>query len=493
MLQTANPVDVLAQAISKALSPVIATKAGTAASSPVGPMLHGPGGFFSTSGLESDLFSTVVRPMGLGAVLPALPTRYLHPRFGYLTGITAATGNVPDAVCDDPQTAGHIKTCIQSAQFGRFSFQTATVEATAIGQLEHRGEFDDIMLLNPITMQDGPFSMQMANTAGGSLSAATEMKWRMMALGVAFERLMADKLWTGNPANDSTNKGYREFPGLEMLVSTTKVDAETGDPCPSLASDVKNFNYKLVTAYGEEFITAMTYLNRYLRFNATRMGFGDVQWVIVMNPVAFYEVSAAWACSYLTSRCQTAATNTQASFVVDVTDQRRFLDEMRTPGSEYLLIDGVKVPVILDDGIPEDTPANNASVPQGSFSSDIYFLPLTVLGGRPVLYWQYFDYNEGALEAAQQFGGGPSWFVLDNGKFMWHMKTPINWCIQAEALVQPRIVLRTPHLAGRLQNVRYMPLQHTRSPFPGDPYEVDGGVSTARPITEVYGEWNLPD
>ena len=45
-----------------------------------------------------------------------------------------------------------------------------------------------------------------------------------------------------------------------------------------------------------------------------------------------------------------------------------------------------------------------------------------------------------------------------------------------------------PWLAARLQNVQYCPLQHTRQPFPDDPYFVDGG-RTSRPGPSFYDIW----
>jgi hypothetical protein len=57
--------------------------------------------------------------------------------------------------------------------------------------------------------------------------------------------------------------------------------------------------------------------------------------------------------------------------------------------------------------------------------------------------------------------------------------------------VEPRIILLTPHLAGRLQNVVYVPLQHERESLPSDPYWVDGGVSTARAAPSFHSDWNL--
>ena len=73
------------------------------------------------------------------------------------------------------------------------------------------------------------------------------------------------------------------------------------------------------------------------------------------------------------------------------------------------------------------------------------------------------------------------------GAFLtWPRQT--NQCVVWNAKIEPRLLLRTPWLAGRLQNVLACPLQHEREPFPDDPYHVDGG-QTSRPGPSYWGLW----
>ena len=159
--------------------------------------------------------------------------------------------------------------------------------------------------------------------------------------------------------------------------------------------DIKDFNYGLVdeVANGTDIVKVLTYMNRFLRHNATRMNFDPTTWAITMRPELFFEITAVWPCSYLTYR----------RIFWDAIDQINLRDTMR--GGSYLLIDGIQVPVIQDDGITEETDADNVNILAGQFASDIYFIPLTIRGGQTVTFM--------------------------------------------------------PQLAGRLQNVRYAPLQHT--------------------------------
>jgi len=164
-------------------------------------------------------------------------------------------------------------------------------------------------------------------------------------------------------------------------------------------------------------------------------------------------------------------------------------DAMRA--GHYLLIDGKQYPVAIDGGIVEETNTDTASVTSGCFASDIYVIPVSVRGGLGVTFFEYLDYMKGAMIGAADGNYANDDFWTDGGRYLWHKKPPTNWCIQHLAKIEPRLVLLTPHLAGRLQNVQYCPLQHERDALPDDPYFVDGGV-TSRAAPSFYSDWNLP-
>jgi hypothetical protein len=153
----------------------------------------------------------------------------------------------------------------------------------------------------------------------------------------------------------------------------------------------------------------------------------------------------------------------------------------------YLLIDGVRVPVVLDDFIVEETEGDAAALGPGQFASDMYLVPLTAMGGTPVTFFQHFDYRSGATQAMVQ-GRVSSHFWTDAGQYLWTWDNQ-NWCIVWESKIEPRVVLRTPQIAGRITNVAYEPLQHYRDVHPDDPYFVDGGV-TDRDAPSLYHDWS---
>jgi len=118
----------------------------------------------------------------------------------------------------------------------------------------------------------------------------------------------------------------------------------------------------------------------------------------------------------------------------------------------------------------------------------VYFVPLRVRGNFPVCYWEFIDYR-GVQAQLGAMGQGarnvPFW--TDNGRFLWVYRDN-GYCFDMQAKIEPRVVLRTPQLAGKVQNILYTPLQHLKSPYPSNPYHVDGGVSL-RSTTTGQAVW----
>ena len=459
--------------------------------SPTTNLMHGPGGIFGVSGLDQDLFSTRVKPSGLLSVLPAFSSRTMNPIVGYLTGLTAAGATQPDAVCDDPPDAGQLKSGTLTAQFGRVSYKSEDLEVNRIGQIINRGEFTDLRVVNDPILDE---HFGVPDTVDGNATRAIlqEVMARLLTVGVAFENALSQMVWAGNPTNNTAGGGYKEFPGMDILIGTGKVDALNGVALPSLDSDVKDFNYQLVDGSSPTIVEALTYLYRFVKHNAITMNMMPTQWAFVMREELFYELSAVWPCIYDTWRCNVQGDNSRV--FVDGRAEVEFRDKMRT--GQFLLIDGVQIEVIFDTGIVEENgsagSANfNANLLDGAqFASNIYLVPMTVVGGRPVTFLEYFDYSGsgGAMEGIAQ-GNFSSEFWTDGGRFLW-TKQHTNWCVNWLAKIEPRLRLLTPHLAGRLDNVAYQPLQHTRDPFNDDPYFVDGG-NTSRTSPSLQFEWDL--
>jgi hypothetical protein len=461
-----------------------------ATGTPQGPYVHGPGGLFGVRGLNQSVISTHTQIGGsLGEMLPIRPSNDMNPLFPYITGVLRSDEQEKNLICDDPLAPGNFKTCIQTTVFGRKEFKTRTLEINHVGQVINRGEFMDLVLENdPLINQMGGLMQNflgLSNQTG--FLAGREMVARLIEVGIAYQRWFCPTVYTGNPGNNAAGGGYKEFPGLDLLIGTTKVDALTGAACPSLRSTIMDFGYRNISSNTDpNIVRAMTTMYRILTRKAEQQGLAPLQLVIVMREPLFYELTRYWPCQYNTDGCNVSQTLSQD---VNFQDAVEFRDRMRN--GKFLMIDGRQVPVVLDDCIIEDNRADNGAIPVTGYASDIYFVPLSAMGGAlKTLYWEYYDYSQGSMQAVTD-ARASNFFWSDGGVFLWGVRPPNNWCLDMISKVEPRLILRTPQLAGRLTNVTYVPLLHTDDVLPVQDYHVNGGIKTGRPGPSPYSEWNL--
>jgi len=460
---------------------------------PIGPYIYGPGGLFGVRGLERDIISTHTQILGsLGELIPIQGSVDTNPLFPYITGFLRSDQQEKDAVCDNPVQAANFKTCIQTTVFGRKEFKTRQVEINRIGQRINRGEFHDLNIVNgPLVEQMGGLMQGFFGLQGQSaIFAGREMVMRLVEVGVAYQRWFCPQVFTGNPTNNSAGGGYKEFPGLDLLISTTKIDALTGTACPSLYSDIKSFGYRQVDSIVDpDIVRTITTMMRILKRKASTQGLSPVDIRMVMRNELFYALTEIWPCRYITYKC-TGIDNTGIDPAGSYSTEAMFRMKTEMRQGNFLWVDGFQVPVIIDDCIAEDNHNDNGTIPAGCFASDIYFVPFNANGGTlRTLYWEYYDYRNDVLPAVSDARAG-TFFWSDSGAFLWGLKAPDNWCLEVISKVEPRLILRTPQLAGRLTDIAYCPLQHSDDPLPSQDYWVNGGVTTGRPAPSPYSEWN---
>lgn len=441
---------------------------------------HGPGGNFSFPGVDPAVFHTAVGNMGILGQLPAKPSVFTNPVYQVLTGVQDLTGTEKADVCADARVAGLKKSCMQTSVFGRYELSTSELELNRLGKYNDLADPMDLTLIGSPIHQAGIFAAGARSPATPADLLENEFKQKMWELNVAMHRLLSQQLWIGSPANNPAGGGYMELTSFSVLVNTGHVDAQNNTSCPSLDSDLKDMNCASidVLANQQTLIAMLSSLLRTRMDLAFRTGVAPVRFVLAMRPELFWEITAIWACAYFSDRCALPA---QAEIVIQSKDAVQFRDDMRA--GRYLLIDGQRIQVVLDDGIPVLTPTTSSKVAEGCQCSDIYLIPMSIVGGRAVTYLEYFDYANPSIAAAMAN------MVLGRveGAFLtWPRQD--NQCVVWQTKVEPRLVLRTPWLAGRIQNVEYCPPQQARTPFPDDPYFVDGGL-TERPGPSYYALW----
>jgi hypothetical protein len=336
----------------------------------------------------------------------------------------------------------------------------------------NRGDFKDLRFIgNPVTGGTNMFPGGV--TRDNALNVITAME--MLKTSAYMEMALHNDLWQGTVAAGS-------FPGLASQVATSQVDAATNTACPSLDSDIKDFNYNDVCGTTLDIVEYLSMLMYYLESLADDTGMSPVKWVLAMRPQLWFELSACWPCSYLSNRCHDSA-GTQLAVMNDSTnvDMR---DRMRA--SKMLPVNGIEYQVVTDTGIFESNSTNNANLAAGEFASTIYAIPITVAGNFPVTFREYVDYRQAAPDEAL-LRGRQNWFHTDAGMYSWTY-LELRWCYSLALKTEQRVVLRAPQLAGAIQNVAYTPLQHLREPDFDSSYHVDGGVSYRTSGTR-YAVW----
>lgn len=441
---------------------------------------HGPGGNLAFPGVDPQVFHTHVGHRGLIGQLPATPSVFTNPTYQVYTGVTDDSGSEKTAVCDPAPIAGLLKSGLLTSVFGRYERQTSEIELNRLGQRTDRADPMDLSLVGSPIQQSGLFNTGPASGSAPADLLRNEVSRKMWELATAFHRLLGRQIWTGSPANNNGD-AYKELTGLNLLVTTGHTDAETGVALPSVDSDVKDFNYLSVEDNGPALVEALSFLYHTRRSLAEQTGVMPVRFVFAMHPDTFHEISAVWPCSYLTYNCDVNELGTNGRVTINADAQIALRDQIRR--ERFLPIEGDRVEVILDDGIPRNTSTNDANVPEGCFATDIFLLPMSVAGSS-TLFMEFFQYTNPSLQDA--LGN----MVLGRIEGAWiTVPQQLRWCVSWLTKIEPRLILRTPWLAGRLDNVVTCPLQVQRSPFPDDPYHVDGGV-TERPGPSYNTLWS---
>ena len=458
----------------------LVTKAPLASQS--GQVMHGPTGLFSQRGLNPEVFSAMLQPYGLGAILPAQGTVFTNPQFAILAGQEADSGTEPTDSCGDPVRAGFRKMCSQTAQFGFLRKAMDTIDPSNLIKLLNRSEFTDLSLQGDAVNNNTGLAPA-GNFNNPSAVLNNSMSANLSAVATSFIRDLGQQLWQGT-VTGNTN-GRAEFPGLDAQITTGHVDSVTNTLCPAADSDVKDFNFSILGKTGQ-LSDIVTYLSM-LEFFVTSIA-RDVNvtatWVISMRPELWQELTDVWPISYNTNRGTLLSGNTQVNVLGDTMIAQR--DQMRR--SMTIEINAHSYQVVLDNGINEQTNITTGSLAAGQYASDIYFIPMTV-NGYSVTRMEYLNYSDlpGAL-SAMGIGQSNLRFWTNAGRYLWTVQDTRE-CFDVSGRTEMRVICQTPYLAGRISNVGYEPLQHLRSPYTDSPYFVNGGVSTRTDFSDTNAVW----
>lgn len=433
-----------------------------------GAQLHGPGGLLATPGLNRQVVNAMIMPRGLSGRLPVRKSIDTNEIFAILTGLTASTGTEPTAACADWPLVGQFKTCKQQHPFGQQGRMSQVLNVMYAGQIVNRGEFRDNTLFGAPEMGDnktpGPINWQKI--------LQSEQEKKLGELYAGYFRDYARYIFTGNPANTAGSQGFQQYRGLNLLINTNKRDAITGVACPAADSIVVDLNGASINTSAGTFYNVLANIMLNLELLAKRLRL-EVKCGIVMRQGAFWTATNQWPCVYATTGCIGGANIVHTGSLNEAVEMR---DSMRN--DPHLMVEGKRYEVIISDEVEEEIAAGGTV---GTYESDVYIVPLTA-NGESTLFWEYFDMNAEAISATNKMAPGGFFETLSDGRFLLVKQSPTHTCVQVEIIERPRLILLTPFLAARVQNVRYTYSIHERDPFTTDTYFVNGGaVNTPLP------------
>lgn len=461
---------------------------------PIGPYSHGPNGLFNRRDRDNPVFSAVMTPnMGVADAIPVFNgARFLNNEFGgvdagfdsLVTGVTEGAldefENQPLTACADGPVGGLMKFCTIVNTYGNYVMSTREVDIDRAGRVTDMTDAFTVQLANQFpsglfaTPTDYP-SMQ--NAVNNELAMRT---WEMI---LSFQRMIAPRVFVGSPANNEGEK--KDIVGLDIHINSgNKIDSGQQATCTAANSKVLSFNSGIVgSASAGNIVALMEAADAFATYKARRQGLGTPEYIVGMRPELWQEISEIIpAQKYerviaVINRVTNGRANLDASGVYNERDAIRV--------SHLIPINGRFLRVVEDDAIAETNIGNVSGVP--AYTSTIYGIPLTVLGGFPVTFWEWWNHANAQSMAMQARTSGLTW-VTDGGMFRWHSEFN-KGCLKLNAKFKPRLRMRTPQLAWRINNVGYAPLVHFDSWDPDSTYFVDGGVQQGD-NPKYYSAWN---
>lgn len=440
------------------------------------PTLQGPFpgntaqlGIFSGYGNRPERFSALVRPRSLARLLALNSSVYHEEILEIMTGVTAAAGTNATGFCGDPPTVGQGKVCQQIYKWGRYFVKTDLEAIPEIGTLRSRSEVPgEILNAGPTA---NPLIPDILYRLIDTRSALQYGLWR---IGVQLERVLGPVLVQGDTTLNSTQTHHgfiTEFKGLDSMIKTGYTDADTGIACPAADSAVLSFNAAVdgTISAGDprNIVQAVSDVVWALKDRATEMGMDTTQFAIGMRKELFRSVVEVWACNYATYRCSVANNGVYQ----DARDTNGLRLEMMS--GQYLLVDNVPIPVVFEEGIPQDSLGGN------QFKSDMYIIPVS-WEGMPLVRMEYFPMDNQYIQEFSSFVGSDQVGVINNGLYLIGNRHN-GFCKEYLFGAKMRVILETPFLAGRVDDIRYTFRAPIRNADPTDTwYYADGGVTYRR-------------
>ncbi len=446
----------------------IAEKNDPASTTPTAPTLHGPFhgntdqfGIFSNAGVRPARWATLARPYSLASIISLEKSQFWTEKLEVMTGLTAATGSNAASFCGDPPAVGAGKVCKQNFNWGKYYVKTD------LNVMPYQGSYKDRADVPAEVINAGPganpFVPELMYRLMPSDSALRYELWR---IGVEFERSLDVSLVLGNNSSAlGTHGWWADFNGLDLQIKTGYTDADTGLVCPAMDSAVISHNAGVSTTAsdGRNIVQELGDLFYGLRQRASKFMMPDTQWAIVMREEAFRSFVEAYSCLYYLHGCSGAQ---YAENNIDQISTNTLRERMEL--GRYIRVNGTPVPVVFSEGITQSTPSSN------TFQSDMYVVPVS-WRGQPLLRAEYHPMDNASTTEFSNFQG-EGVDTLNNGLWMVANRNA-GLCKEYHFALMMRLILETPFLAGRIDDLQYTFSAPIRNALPGASFYSDGGAT----------------
>lgn len=444
----------------------LALKHNPGASVPSATPVHGAGGIFSEPGGRGGVYSAIVQPLTWIEGLSLVRSEYANEAVEILTAQSATVGTNPTGWCGEPVTPGTLHKCKVIRTLGKMFVGGKKVESPEIGKLKDRADVER-QILN-FAQQGDPLLPDLLTSAGVNLRSMAAQQ--LLEIGIAARRAIAPVTIDGNAAlaSNATNKGWiKEFDGLSRLIKTGYADAASSTACPAADSLVMTWNAAIDGTVGGRQIVELLHDVYYSRMQlAQDLGFEGIAFEWVMDKRLFRNLVFLFACTYANARCADGGAGKPVSREATAIEARQ--SEMMQ--GQYLLIDGQAIPVRFTSG-SEVTQSGE------TLTGDIFLVPLGWSGGN-LTYIEYFPLDNPYLSEWNALSDSVGRQVINNGLYMLAKRSD-GFCDQLIAASQMRLMLDTPMLAARVDDVQFQSYVGYRSFDPANTtYWYGGGVSS---------------
>ncbi len=427
---------------------------------------HSDGGLLTYPGVRPDMYSTIPRVGNFAANLPIQPSNPENEIYEVLTGQTADTGSNPANTCGDPAIAGVLKTAAVKVRFGQYYKGTPIYDASKAGLRAGRWDTDRQMI-NMQLPAGNPFVPSPVTIDTGSIN--TPVGKMLLELG---QSVLLDFAYThfagdNSKAYTAARTGFiKEYDGLDKWIRDDYADFVSTADADALNSYVISGG---VTLDGD-FVAQLSDVFRTLRTDAELIGMPNVTWAITINPRMLYPLIDIWACNYQTARCLVDGVSRQ-----DVSTVTTLREQMY--GGRFLLIDGERVPILTDFGLGATGGGGAAGTDvadaNGTWTSDLLVVPM-YNAGRPLTYLQYLPYTNAELAEVQAMGFDQVRVINGGFYLMTYKKT--GFCLSYQVTARPRLIMDTPFLAARIDDISFEATTPFRTPIIGTGFK-DGGTT----------------